>query len=153
MSVIGCQSFHNGNITSPARVFRTAANGAISNYAGDGNGFKLGHDSGTHTLRNSLAWGNKVNGFDINGNALSIELPADPIAHGATVFNSTAFNNGGNNFQFGEAYPHVLANDIALTGTANINGSVIRNKPAARISSAAKNHMTRKCQAMPSASR
>ena len=126
VTMIGCQSFHNGNIASPARVFRTAANGAISNFAGDGNGYKLGHDSGTHTIRNSLAWGNQVNGFDINGNALSIEVPATPIAHGATIFNSTSYKNGGQNFQFDEAFAHVLANDISVTGTTNIDGTVVR---------------------------
>jgi hypothetical protein len=127
VTVIGCQSFHNGNVSSPARVFRTAAGAAISNYAGDGNGYKLGHDSGTHLLSNDIAFGNKVNGFDVNGNALSIELPAQPIQHGVTLVNNTSFNNGGNNYQFGEAYPHVLANDVSVQGTVSIDGTVVQD--------------------------
>ena len=67
VTVINSWSFHNGLKT----VFNNPAG-----YAGDGNGIKLGHDSGTHVLENMLIFGNAVNGVDINGNATAIELPA-----------------------------------------------------------------------------
>jgi hypothetical protein len=98
-----------------------------SAFAGDGNGFKLGHDSGTHTLQNLLVWGNRLNGVDVNGNATAIELPADPITHGVTVENVTAYNNGaggnGYNFNFDESFPHTLKNDISyIAGLGGANG-------------------------------
>jgi Protein of unknown function (DUF1565) len=124
--VINCQSFHNG-LTA---VFRTPANGNISNYAGDGNGFKLGQDSSTHVLMNSVAWGNNHNGFDVNGNATE-ESAGGGIQHGVTLYNDTSFNNAksgtGNNFAFGESFAHVLENNISLTGSVNINSAVIND--------------------------
>ena len=44
-----------------------------------------------------------------------------------TVYNSTAFNNGtvsGVNFRFDESFPHVLKNNVSLSGTVNINAAV-----------------------------
>ena len=124
--MINCQSFHNG-LTA---VFRTPTNGNISNYAGDGNGFKLGQDSSTHVLMNSVAWGNNHNGFDVNGNATE-ESAGGGIQHGVTLYNDTSFNNAisgtGNNFAFGESFAHVLKNNISLTGSVNINSAVVND--------------------------
>ncbi|MGC4033723.1 MAG: right-handed parallel beta-helix repeat-containing protein [Tepidisphaeraceae bacterium] len=46
-----------------------------TDWQGDGNGLKLGHDSGQHVLRNNLVWGNRLNGIDVNGNALRRRRP------------------------------------------------------------------------------
>jgi autotransporter-associated beta strand protein len=101
-------------------------------WAGDGNGLKLGHDSGTHVVQNVLVWGNRLNGIDVNGNATGIELPADPITHGVTVENVTGWNNGaggnGYNFNFDESFAHVVRNNLELaggSGTANIYSGVV----------------------------
>ncbi len=101
-----------------------------SAWAGDGNGLKLGHDSGTHVLRGLAVWGNRLNGIDVNGNATvdtSVSNPYIAIAHGVTVDNVTAYNNGaggnGYNFNFDESYAHVLENDISiLGGSGGANG-------------------------------
>lgn len=107
-------SFHNGI----AAVFNNPAS-----YQGDGNGIKLGHDSGTHQLRNMLIWGHPANGVDVNGNATQIELPNDPINHGVQIYHVTAANNN-RNFRFDEdpmqANPpttHILRNNISFAGT------------------------------------
>ena len=92
-------------------------------YAGDGNGIKLGQDSGTHTVNNNLVWGNPHNGIDVNGNANSAVSPPY-VPHGVTVNNNTAFANGGRNFRFDENYPHVLRNNISLSGSVTIYGPV-----------------------------
>ena len=103
-------------------------------WAGDGNGVKLGHDSGTHVINDVVVWGNRLNGIDVNGNATAIELPADPITHGVTVENVTAFNNGagglGYNFLFDESFAHVVRNNVSLNlnggkGDAKINTGII----------------------------
>jgi Right handed beta helix region len=117
VSIINTWSFHNGLKT----VFNNPAN-----YAGDGNGIKLGHDSGTHVLENMLIFGNAVNGVDINGNAtvpVSGSVPAT-IAHGVTVYNVTVANNGGQNFYFDEnpttttpPSHHVLKNNVSYAST------------------------------------
>ena len=98
-----------------------------SSYAGDGNGIKLGHDSGTHVLENLLVWGNPANGVDVNGNATQLEPPANVIDHGVQVYNVTAYDNGSKNFQFDEdpttASPptnHILRNNISLSGSVTV---------------------------------
>jgi hypothetical protein len=85
-------------------------------FAGDGNGIKLGHDSGTHVLQNLLVWDHPANGVDVNGNATDIELPDEPIDHGVKVVNVTAYNNGSRNFRFDESYPHEVRNNVSLGG-------------------------------------
>lgn len=98
-----------------------------ANWAGDGNGIKLGHDSGTHTLTNNVFWGNRLNGVDVNGNA-GDDVGPTKIAHGVTVENNTAWNNGaggnGHNFYFDEAFAHVLKNNLAVAGGSG-NASVM----------------------------
>ena len=83
----GCRSFDNGDdgldfwqaengVRSSTLGRSTTAKAAVFNnpagYLGDGNGIKLGHDSGTHVLENMLVFGNAVNGVDINGNATQL---------------------------------------------------------------------------------
>ncbi|MDB5326946.1 MAG: Pectate lyase [Phycisphaerales bacterium] len=120
VTVENSMSFKNG--------FNTFSDTA---WAGDGNGLKLGHDSGTHVLRNNLIWGNRLNGIDVNGNALD-DVGPNVIAHGVTIQNNTAYNNGaggnGYNYNFDEAFAHVLKNNIALlggSGNANIYAGVV----------------------------
>ena len=93
-------------------------------FAGDGNGIKLGHDSGTHVLENMLVWGNPANGVDVNGNATQLEYPAQPITHGVEVNNVTSYDNGNRNFRFDENFPHLVRNNISYDGSITINGPV-----------------------------
>lgn len=118
VSVINSWAFHNG----VAAVFNSPAG-----FAGDGNGIKLGHDSGTHSLRNMLVFSNPANGVDINGNATALEGDPPTIAHGVTVYNVTAALNGGKNFQFDEnptlAAPptnHILRNNVSYSGSVTV---------------------------------
>lgn len=102
-----------------------------TNWQGDGNGLKLGHDSGQHLLRNNVIWGNRLNGIDVNGNALD-DVGPGVIAHGVSIYNNTAYNNGaggnGYNYNFDESFAHVLKNNIAVaggSGNANIYAGVV----------------------------
>jgi hypothetical protein len=117
VTVTNSWSFHNG----------IASTFNVSGFAGDGNGIKLGHDSGTHLLENMLVWGNPANGVDINGNATQLEGDPPTIAHGVLVYNVTAAMNGGKNFQFDEnpttASPptnHVLRNNVSFSGSTTV---------------------------------
>jgi hypothetical protein len=120
VTVMNSWSFHNGI----ASVF----NNPIG-FNGDGNGIKLGHDSGKHVLENMLVWGNPANGVDVNGNATALETDSNPalIAHGVKVYNVTSAMNGGKNFQFDEnpttASPptaHILRNNVSYSGSTTI---------------------------------
>src|SRR4029079_6047349 len=117
VTVTNSWSFHNGVATA----FNNPAG-----FAGDGNGIKLGHDSGTHALSNMLVWSNPANGVDINGNATALEGDPPTIAHGVTVYNVTSAMNG-KNFQFDEnpttASPptnHFLRNNVSYSGSVTI---------------------------------
>jgi hypothetical protein len=63
----------------------------ISNFSGNGNGFKLGGASTSvgHTLVQCLAFHNRVKGFDYNNST---------GPH--TMINCTGFRNGGSNYKF-----------------------------------------------------
>lgn len=118
VTVINSWSFHNGVNSSFNNV---------AGFAGDGNGIKLGHDSGTHSLENMLIWGNPANGVDINGNATQLEGDPPLIPHGVTIYNVTAAMNGSKNFQFDEnpaaASPptnHILRNNVSYSGSTTI---------------------------------
>jgi 3D (Asp-Asp-Asp) domain-containing protein len=122
VTVINSWSFHNGK----AAVFNIPAG-----FNGDGNGIKLGKDSGQHVLENMLVWGNPANGVDVNGNATQKDTtPVVPavIPHGVQIYNVTATGNGGKNFNFDEdpttATPpttHVLRNNVSYTGSVAMN--------------------------------
>jgi hypothetical protein len=121
VTVVNSWVFNNGL----ASVFNNPAG-----FTGDGNGIKLGHDSGTHVLENMLIWGNPAMGVDINGNATELENPdpEDFIPHGVQVYNVTAALNGTRNFNFDEnpttASPptqHILRNNISYSGSTRID--------------------------------
>jgi hypothetical protein len=108
-------AFHNGR----SSLFT----GVPGTFAGDGNGVKLGHDSSTHLIKGMLVWGHPANGIDVNGNATDLESDPPTIAHGVTILNNTAVNNGGRNYRFDEnpttATPpttHVLRNNVSFLG-------------------------------------
>ena len=113
VTVDNCWSFENGiNIWGD------------SSFTGDGNGIKLGKDSGAHVVQNMLVWDNPANGVDVNGNALDLLYPTDPIAHGVEIYNVTSYNNGGKNFYFDENYAHVMRNNVSYDGSVTIYGAV-----------------------------
>jgi hypothetical protein len=84
---------------------------------GNGNGFKMGSSatSSKHNviLKNCLSFQNKAKGFDQNHNKGSM-----------TLYNCTAFNNGGYNYSIYEALASGkmlrLTNDVNLTGGVNL---------------------------------
>jgi hypothetical protein len=81
-----------------------------SNFGGDGNGFKLGQDSGPHVLNRVLAWDNQVRGVDSNGNR-----------YGVFVNNSTVYDSG-RNWDFDETdaqttEQHILTNNVSFAGS------------------------------------
>jgi hypothetical protein len=125
----------NGVVVENCWSFKNGFNNfGYTNFQGDGNGLKLGHDSGPHTLRDLVVWGNRLNGIDVNGNATvdtTVSTPYVPIAHGVTIENVTAYNNGNTsgsqNFNFDENYPHSLRNNISLTGSVNIFAQVVND--------------------------
>ncbi|WP_437682375.1 right-handed parallel beta-helix repeat-containing protein [Sorangium sp. So ce131] len=74
-------------------------------YMGNGNGFKMGGSNGLasdHVITRSVAFGNKVRGFDENNNVGNI-----------TVKNCTGWLNGSMNFAFGEGGFHTFINNIS----------------------------------------
>jgi hypothetical protein len=123
VTVENCWSFKNG-----------FNNFGDTSFQGDGNGFKLGHDSGKHVLKNLVIWGNRLNGIDVNGNATvdtSVSTPYVAIDHGVVVENVTAYNNGNTsgskNFNFDESFAHVLRNNISLQGSVTMQNGVIND--------------------------
>jgi hypothetical protein len=134
VTVQNCWAFHN--------AISAKFLGVTGTFNGDGNGIKLGHDSGTHILNNMLIFGNQGsdgNGIDINGNAFadpgSSGIPNNPyiaINHGVTLYNNTIFNNKGSNFHIDEnpqdsatngtpATTHVIVNNVSL----KVSGSTV----------------------------
>jgi hypothetical protein len=118
ISVIDSWAFHNGI----ASVFNNPVG-----FNGDGNGIKLGHDSGTHALTNMLVWGHPANGVDVNGNATQLESDPPLIVHGVEVYNVAAAFNSSRNFRFDEdpttASPpttHVLRNNLSFSGSNTV---------------------------------
>ncbi|WP_437338705.1 right-handed parallel beta-helix repeat-containing protein [Sorangium sp. So ce394] len=74
-------------------------------YMGNGNGFKMGGSNGLasdHVITRSVAFGNKVRGFDENNNVGNI-----------TVKNCTGWLNGSMNYAFGEGGFHTFINNIS----------------------------------------
>ncbi len=105
-------SFDNGKILP--RFYDVEAleanNMNPTNFGGDGNGFKLGQDSGPHVLNRVLAWDNRVRGVDSNGNR-----------YGVFVNNSTVYDSG-RNWDFDETdaettKQHILTNNISFAGS------------------------------------
>lgn len=91
----------------------------ISNFQGDGNGFKLGGNfiPANHTISNSVAFDNRGKGFDQNHNT-----------SGVMVYNCTAWDNS-RNYVFPQppqdTVKSVFKNNISLDGSIDIDGSSI----------------------------
>src|SRR6185295_1501100 len=90
-----CVSYNNGHLTDGT----TTADS-------DGNGFKLGGDgiAVNHTIRRSIAFGNKKHGITYNSNPGSI-----------TVTNNTSWNNAESNFAF-DVGGHIFTNNLSFSG-------------------------------------
>jgi hypothetical protein len=77
------------------------------NFAGDGNGFKLGGGDpdppANHTIRNSIAFGNATGGFTDNGNPGSLRVDRN------TAYN----NNAGTGFDF-DSSRSTLTGDLSV---------------------------------------
>jgi Pel9A-like, right handed beta helix region/Secretion system C-terminal sorting domain len=84
------------------------------NFAGDGNGFKLGGNyfADPHKIIRCLAFDNPAKGFDQNNNTAGI-----------TAYNNTAWGNGSKNYSF-PTQPttgiHILKNNISFDGQISI---------------------------------
>lgn len=79
-------------------------------FAGNGNGFKLGHGGGAHVLKRCIAYDHSHHGMDVNGNTT-----------GVTVYNCTILLSGGRNFYFDEhSSLHVLRNNLSYLGSVTI---------------------------------
>jgi len=86
----------------------------ISNFQGDGNGFKLGGNyiPASHIVRNCIAFDNKGKGFDQNNNTAGI-----------TLYNNSAWRNQSRNFSFPSTPTsgyHELKNNISYSGQNQI---------------------------------
>jgi hypothetical protein len=120
VTVLNTWSFHNG-----FNLFGDTA------FAGNGEGIKLGKDSGTHLIENMLTWGNNDNGVDINGNATEKDTsPVVPVSipHGVQAFNITSAFNANRNYRYDEnpttttpPSNHILRNNISYSGSVTIN--------------------------------
>jgi hypothetical protein len=101
-------------------------------FRGDGNGYKLGHDSGSHLLVRVAAWDHPAHGIDINGNGYKYDTqgePTEPNGNLSRVLNSTAYNNGlegGANFYFDENLAHVMRNNVSMSGGVLVALNVIQ---------------------------
>ncbi|MDB5328134.1 MAG: Pectate lyase [Phycisphaerales bacterium] len=138
----GCRAWHNSD---DGWDFWMAAHGVTvencwafengynyfgdTKFQGDGNGIKLGHDSGRHVVKNCLFVGNAGNGVDVNGNAYSRKTkllaaatqpgatqPAGSPEHGVTVSGVVCIRNRLRNFVFDEPFPHLLQNNESIDG-------------------------------------
>jgi hypothetical protein len=135
----GCRSWQNSDdaydcfLSSDSNVTTTfekcwaikagyLKDGTIAVY-GNGNGFKMGSANYRHNniLRNCLAFSNKAKGFDQNHNKGSM-----------TLYNCTAFSNGGNNYSIYETLASgktaTVKNCINYTGSNNLGTFVVQAK-------------------------
>jgi hypothetical protein len=115
-TVIGARLWNNSDdgfdaweFLSPIRIDDTAAWGNgynhwnLPDYAGDGNGFKMGGGDvdppANHVVVNSMAWKNSAHGFTDNGNPGSLQISR-----------STAWKNGKTGFDFDASTSKLTAN-------------------------------------------
>jgi Pel9A-like, right handed beta helix region/Fibronectin type III domain len=96
VTIENCISYNNGTLSSGGTTT-----------ASDGNGFKLGGEDipVNHTVRRSIAFGNKKHGFTFNRNLGSI-----------TMTNNTSWGNGEENIKFDNG-SHVFTNNLSFQGT------------------------------------
>lgn len=113
---VGCRSWGNsddgydfweagsGVTLTDCWAFRNGVNvWGDPSYAGDGNGFKLGHGNGSHVLIGCVAYDHPHHGIDVNGNVT-----------GVLVCNCSCVMNRGRDFYFDEHYDiHVLRNNLS----------------------------------------
>jgi hypothetical protein len=96
VTFVNCRAFRNG-----VNIWGDKA------FAGDGNGFKLGHGGGAHVLIACVAYDHPHNGIDVNGNVT-----------GVTLYNCTCVGNKGPNFYFDEHSDiHVMRNNLSYLGS------------------------------------
>ncbi len=113
---VGCRSWGNsddgydfweagsGVTLTNCWAFRNGVNiWADASYAGDGNGFKLGHGGGAHVLLSCVAYDHPHHGIDVNSNVT-----------GVLVSNCSCVINQGRDFYFDEHSDiHVLRNNLS----------------------------------------
>ena len=93
VTVTNCWAFDNGyDIWGFGEAFE-----------GNGNGFKLGRGSGAHLLTRCVAWGNRVRGFDSNGNSSATK-----------IYNCTGWDNARDfDMRYGSGR-YVLKNNVSF---------------------------------------
>ncbi len=81
-----------------------------SAFEGNGDGFKFGRGKGSHIIKNCVAWGNDLRGFNSNSNESNLR-----------VYNCTAWNNDILNFGFSFGTGNfVLRNNLSFQGKLDI---------------------------------
>jgi hypothetical protein len=128
-TVIGARLWNNSDdgfdaweFLSPIRIEDSVAYGNgynywnLPNYAGDGNGFKMGGGDvdppANHVLVNTMAWKNSAHGFTDNGNPGSLQISR-----------STAWKNGRTGFDFDSSTSRLTANLAVNNATPVALGS------------------------------
>lgn len=112
--------FDAWSFSSPITIQSTIAYGNgfnrwnIPDFSGDGNGFKLGGSGGTgpaasHSVSNSMSFGNAAHGFTDNGNTGSI-----------VVNRSTAYQNAKTGFDFDGGSTSKLTANLAVGNAAAV---------------------------------
>lgn len=81
----------------------------ISNFRGDGNGFKLGRGAGSHILTRCIAWDLPGSGFDLNGNASGVII-SHCAAMRCRIYNYSIADNQGN------IERNLLQNNLSIDG-------------------------------------
>ena len=144
--------------TSPITIRHSIAYGngynrwGIPNFAGDGNGFKLGGSGGTgpaaaHAVSNSMSFSNAAHGFTDNGNTGTITINRSTAYQNAktgfdvdggsktkltanlAVGNKTAVALGsstasGNSWNIGGSWPLQSTSTSAITGARGTDGAI-----------------------------
>jgi hypothetical protein len=128
----GCRAWNNSDdgfdmyeaadtvLVDECWAFRNGYNiWGFPNYAGDGNGFKLGGNffADPHKIIRCVAFDNPNKGFDQNNNTAGI-----------TVYNNTAWGNGSRNFSFPiqpTSGVHILKNNLSYEGQNLIAGNSV----------------------------
>jgi hypothetical protein len=121
----------------------------LPDFTGDGNGFKLGGNgvAANHTLRNSMAWDNAVDGIIDNNNpgqhrierCTAWDNPGTgfefnrststltgnlAVANGATVSLGSSSTGSGNSWDVGGSWSFVSTNPSTITGPRTADGSI-----------------------------
>src|SRR5205823_6000541 len=121
-------------IISNCWTFRNGFNyfGA-TNFAGNGNGFKLGtNTTGAHVVTHCVSFGNAAHGYDQNNSTA-----------GLTVDNNTGWANGKRNFNLNHGTnttPHIIRNNLSFAGVQSDSfypGTILTNNSWQVISSPA----------------